>query len=187
MGWDVPFSPVFRRTLILFLMFRWKLPLKPAGHGAFFEGGLLFILFYFNFWFSLFFILCILTYWLLLCICEGIRYPGTGFQTVVSLPCGCWEMNPRPLEEQPVSFLTTEPSLQTWGKTFLKKQLKLFCGRGVDFWDRISLCVPSYPGTSSVDQTDLQLTKIYLPLSLQSWNERCEPPLPDDFLFSLPK
>ena len=27
------------------------------------------------------------------------------------LPCGCWEVNPGPLEEQPV-FLTTEQSLQ---------------------------------------------------------------------------
>jgi hypothetical protein len=27
------------------------------------------------------------------------------------LPCGCWELNPDPLEEQPV-FLSTEPSLQ---------------------------------------------------------------------------
>ena len=27
------------------------------------------------------------------------------------LPCGCWEVNPGPLEEQPV-FLTTELSFQ---------------------------------------------------------------------------
>ena len=32
-------------------------------------------------------------------------------------PCGCWELNSGPLEEQPV-LLTTEPSLQT------KKQFK---------------------------------------------------------------
>ena len=27
------------------------------------------------------------------------------------LPCGCWELNSRPLEDKPV-LLTTEPSLQ---------------------------------------------------------------------------
>jgi hypothetical protein len=27
------------------------------------------------------------------------------------LPCGCWELNPSPLEEQPV-LISTEPSLQ---------------------------------------------------------------------------
>ena len=32
-------------------------------------------------------------------------------QMVVSHPCGCWELNSEPLEEQPV-LLTTEPSLQ---------------------------------------------------------------------------
>jgi len=32
-------------------------------------------------------------------------------------PCGCWELNSRPLEEQSV-LLTTEPSLQP-GKEFL--------------------------------------------------------------------
>jgi hypothetical protein len=32
-------------------------------------------------------------------------------QMVVSHPCGCWELNSGPLEEQPV-LLTTEPSLQ---------------------------------------------------------------------------
>lgn len=32
-------------------------------------------------------------------------------QTVVSLQCGCWELNPDSLEEQPV-LLTTKPFLQ---------------------------------------------------------------------------
>ena len=34
------------------------------------------------------------------------------------LPCGCWELNPGPLEEQPV-LLTTEPSLQPLSLVFL--------------------------------------------------------------------
>jgi hypothetical protein len=33
-------------------------------------------------------------------------------QTVESRPCGCWGLNPGPLEEQPVLVLLTEPSLQ---------------------------------------------------------------------------
>jgi hypothetical protein len=33
------------------------------------------------------------------------------------LPCGCWELNSGPLEEQPV-LLTTEPSLQPPGSAF---------------------------------------------------------------------
>ena len=32
-------------------------------------------------------------------------------ETIVSLPCGSWELNPGPVEEQPV-LLTTGPSLQ---------------------------------------------------------------------------
>ena len=33
-------------------------------------------------------------------------------------PCGCWELNSGPLEEQPV-LLTAEPSLQPWLYHFL--------------------------------------------------------------------
>ena len=43
--------------------------------------------------------------------CEGIRSPGTGFSDSYELPCGCWELNPGPREEQSV-LLTAEPSLQ---------------------------------------------------------------------------
>ena len=43
--------------------------------------------------------------------CEGVRSPGTGFSDSCELPCGCWELNPGPLEEQSV-LLTAEPSLQ---------------------------------------------------------------------------
>jgi hypothetical protein len=54
-------------------------------------------------------------------------------------PCGCWELNSGPLEEQSV-LLTTEPSLQT---SFLV------------FWDRVSLCSLGCLRTSSTDQAGL--------------------------------
>ena len=43
--------------------------------------------------------------------CEGVRSPVTGSSDSYNLPCGCWELNLGPLEEQSV-LLTTEPSLQ---------------------------------------------------------------------------
>ena len=45
-----------------------------------------------------------------LCLCEGTRSSGAGVTDSCELPCGCWELNPDPLEEQPV-LLTSEPSL----------------------------------------------------------------------------
>ena len=42
---------------------------------------------------------------------EGARSPATGVTDSCELPCGYWELNPGPLEEQPV-LLTTEPSPQ---------------------------------------------------------------------------
>ncbi|KAL6074356.1 hypothetical protein STEG23_012106, partial [Scotinomys teguina] len=39
------------------------------------------------------------------------RSPGTGVTDSCELPCGFWDLNPGPLEEQPV-LLTAEPSLQ---------------------------------------------------------------------------
>jgi hypothetical protein len=33
-------------------------------------------------------------------------------------PCGCWELNSGPQEEQSV-LLTTEPFLQPWGQLFM--------------------------------------------------------------------
>jgi len=49
--------------------------------------------------------------WLRVCLCKGVRSPGTGVTDRCELPCGCWELNLGPLEEQLV-FLTPEPSLQ---------------------------------------------------------------------------
>lgn len=42
---------------------------------------------------------------------EGITVLGTVITDGFELPCGCWELKPGPLEEQPL-LLTTEPSLQ---------------------------------------------------------------------------
>jgi len=41
---------------------------------------------------------------------EELGSPGTGVTDSCELPCECWELNPSPLEEQPV-LLTTEESL----------------------------------------------------------------------------
>ena len=38
-------------------------------------------------------------------------HPRRGHQIPCELPCGCWELNSGPLEEQPV-HLTAEPSHQ---------------------------------------------------------------------------
>jgi hypothetical protein len=41
---------------------------------------------------------------------EGVRFPWTGVTDGCELPCGCWESNPGPLQEQPM-LLTTELAL----------------------------------------------------------------------------
>ena len=46
-----------------------------------------------------------------MCVGEAVGSPGTGVTDRCELPCGCWELSPGPLEEQPV-FLSTEPPLQ---------------------------------------------------------------------------
>ena len=55
-------------------------------------------------------------------------------------PCGCWDLNSEPLEEQSV-LSTAEPSLQP---------LIFFCF--LFFRVRVSLYSPGCPGTHSVDQ-----------------------------------
>ena len=42
---------------------------------------------------------------------KGRQISAVGVTDVWELPCGCWELNPGPLKEQPV-LLTAEPSLQ---------------------------------------------------------------------------
>ena len=44
-------------------------------------------------------------------MCIGVRAPGNGVTDSCELPCGCWDLNPGPLGEQPVR-LTAESSLQ---------------------------------------------------------------------------
>ena len=46
-----------------------------------------------------------------LCLHEDARSPETWIRDSCELPCGCWEGNQGPLEEQPV-LLTCEPFLQ---------------------------------------------------------------------------
>ena len=73
----------------------------------------IFYLFIFNF----LFILCTLVFCLHVCLCKGVQSHGTGATDSCKLPCGCWDLNPGPLEEQPV-LLTTEPSLQLQKELF---------------------------------------------------------------------
>ena len=56
---------------------------------------------------------------LYVCLCEGVRSPGTGITDSCELPCACWELNPCPLEEQPVLFQRTwvQFPARTWQLT----------------------------------------------------------------------
>jgi hypothetical protein len=54
---------------------------------------------------------CTFMFCLPVCLCEGVGSAGMGVTDSCELPCGCWELNPCLLEEQPV-LLITEPSLQ---------------------------------------------------------------------------
>lgn len=53
-----------------------------------------------------------------------VRYPSTGVATSCDLPCGCWELNPSPLQERQCSSLPSclsDPDKHTIKKK--KKQL----------------------------------------------------------------
>ena len=60
--------------------------------------------------FPTYFFLIFIVYLTLFYVHEGIRSPATGYLDSCELPCGCWELNLGPLEEQSV-LLTTEPFL----------------------------------------------------------------------------
>jgi hypothetical protein len=45
------------------------------------------------------------------CFCEGAGLPRIGIIDNCELPCGCWELNLSPLEEQPM-LLTTKQFLK---------------------------------------------------------------------------
>ena len=86
------------------------------------------------------------------CMPEGQKRAPDPITDGCELPCGCWELNSGPLEEQAI-LLTSEPSLQP-----------LFSF----FRDRVSLYIPVCPETHLVDQTGLKLTDLP-PLPLQNW------------------
>lgn len=44
-------------------------------------------------------------------LCKGAASPGIGVSDSCELSCGCWELNLKPLEEQP-ELVIAEPSLQ---------------------------------------------------------------------------
>jgi hypothetical protein len=48
---------------------------------------------------------------------KGARLPRTAVTGRCEQPCGCWELNPGPLEKHPV-LLITEPSLHPSDITF---------------------------------------------------------------------
>jgi hypothetical protein len=54
---------------------------------------------------------CVLVFCLHVCLFEGVIFPGTGVIDSCEQPCGCWDLNLGPLEEQPV-LLTAKSSLQ---------------------------------------------------------------------------
>ena len=64
------------------------------------------------------------------------------------LPCGCWELNPGPLKEQPV-FLTTEPSLHSQKRLLVV--VGIFC-----FSDLLCVqCMPACVPASQMKAQDL--------------------------------
>jgi hypothetical protein len=80
-------------------------------------------------------------------------------------PCGCWELNSGPLEEQSV-LLTAEPSLQPNDANsffcflFLFVFVLVFCLFVCLFGDKVSLYSPGCPGTHFVDQAGLELKNL---------------------------
>jgi hypothetical protein len=90
-------------------------------------------------------------------------------------PCGCWDLNSGPSEEQSV-FLTAEPSLQpkkeflilcVWVFMFV---LFLFLIFALVFQDRISLCSPVSPGTCCMVQASIKLRELHLSLPPECWD-----------------
>ena len=65
---------------------------------------------------------------------EIIRSSGPGVTEDYELPCGCWELNSGPLQEQQV-LLTTEPPFQPPVFSKLKHYIYLFIG-----WVRVPVC-----------------------------------------------
>lgn len=70
------------------------------------------------------FILCTLVFCLHSCLCEGVGSPEAVSTDSCELSCGCWELNPGPLEEQP-GLSAAEPSLQPLPKILLPQKDKM--------------------------------------------------------------
>ena len=96
----------------------------------------------------LFIYLCTVVLCLSVCLYEDVGSPGTGVADSCELPCGCWVLNPSPLQEQPV-LLTTEPSHQPLFSTF-KYGLEL------TMKPRLALSIRSFclTGTGITDLSD---------------------------------
>ena len=60
--------------------------------------------------------------------------------------------------------------LDAWDQPLVQVQTRRNFGY---FWNRISLCSSGCPGTFVVNQADLKLTEIHLPLPLECWDQRC--------------
>jgi hypothetical protein len=91
------------------------------AQGIFFPLFFFFFFVFFLFISGIFFKISYLFYlhWCFSYICEGVRCPGTGVTDSCELPCGCWELNPGPLEDHLV-LLVAKPSLQP--KNFLMQE-----------------------------------------------------------------
>lgn len=66
-----------------------------------------------------------------ICLCEIVGAPETRVTGSYELPCGGWELNPAPLEEQPL-LLTSESSLQPEKDCLFFKIALLSCLKVVD-------------------------------------------------------
>jgi hypothetical protein len=91
---------------------------------------------------------------------EGVRFPWTGVTDGCELPCGCWESNPGPLQEQPM-LLTTELALD-----FIFKLCVCVC---VCVW-----CACECHGSQkpeALDPVELELTGSYEPCAMGTGNQ----------------
>ena len=70
---------------------------------------------------------------------DSLRSSGTEVTGNCEMPCGCWDLNPGPLEEQPM-FLITGPSLQPLSLYFIAKLDHHFGGLPFHFTLREKAC-----------------------------------------------
>lgn len=86
---------------------------------------------------------------------EGVKSPGPGVTFGGEPPCGCWDPNQSPLQEQPV-VLIAEPYL--WPAVFCS--LSFCCCFGCLF---VELCRLDSARTHDITQTGFELIVIHLP------------------------